>query len=119
MAMGRLSEVLHGRSSIQSTPRDPVSEMREPQAQKGERMKEEEDWEWYYYETNPSPLERVAFWCVTPFCRLVLPYHAPVWRERTDEDHRNLREVGYFKAHCPDHWAQIQSLKEEQDDDEA
>lgn len=74
--------------------------------------------EWKYWKTNPSPLEKLAFWCVTPFCRLILPYHDMVWRERTDEDHKNLREHGFFKSHCPVHWEQIQALKEEQDEED-
>lgn len=80
-------------------------------------MKDEEDWEWYYWETNPSPMEDVYFMCPVPFCRLVLDYHAKVWRTVAKEDGEKYRRHGAIMAHCPDHYAQIKQLEKEQEED--
>ena len=75
------------------------------------------DWEFYYWDTNESPLQDVAFWCAVPQCRLVLPYHGMAWRPETAQDHRNFRKHGGLMAHCPKHFAQLQKLQAEQEAD--
>lgn len=68
----------------------------------------EGSWEWYFYDTNPSPLEGVVVWCKVPFCPFVLDFHGTKWRHKTEEDHENYRRLGGYTWFCPKHLAQAQ-----------
>lgn len=86
-------------------------------SKRGIDMKEG-SWEWYYYDTNPSPFDGLVFWCRALRCELVMPYHGKKWRKATEEDYRWYREHGGFNTFCLEHWKLLQRLQEEQTEDD-
>lgn len=60
---------------------------------------EDTSWEWYYYATNPSPMENVQIWC--KICSRVMGYHGMEFKEATAEDWRKGGTFSFITI-CPD-----------------
>lgn len=61
-------------------------------------------WEWYWYDGEPSPMERVTIICQD--CRSAcMGYHERKWREVTRSDQFYAKEINfYYLGLCPACW---------------
>ncbi len=71
-----------------------------------------DSWEWYWYEGQPSPMERVCIFCRD--CKRVMSYHSLVWREATREDIFYARSLDFqYVGICPECYDKKQETENE------